>query len=142
MRTQQEILERWVACEDDFLGFETGEYVRALPSEALEPHRGGRIQEDADLLSHIPDLNNGDALAKQMHEYMDFAWEKANGCRGISASRSMSHYKAWLWMVGEDQFEDIERYQFYGKDELVRICEFLGLDPSKWDDGIRSNEEY
>lgn len=79
----------------------------------------------------------------QMVDYMPFAWDKANNCRGLSAGRSMDHYSNWLWLIGEDQLsESLSDYEYYGKDNLVRICEFLGLDPKQWDDGIRSNTEY
>jgi hypothetical protein len=72
---------------------------------------------------------------------MDFAWEKANNCRGLSAMRTMTHYKAWLWLLGQDGFDDLENYSHYGKDNLVRICKFFDLDPKKWDDGRRVNSE-
>ena len=73
-----------------------------------------------------------------MLEYMPFAWKKANDGRGLSAARSMSHFAAWTWLAGDD-LGDLTEYEFYGKDNLVRICEHYGWDPKKWDDGRRVN---
>ena len=144
MRTQEELFQRYLARKDhDMFGFETGEYLRGMERNRLERLREmGHIKEDADLSEWEPDLNNGDALAKCMHEYMPFAWDKANNCRGISAWRSLAHYIAWLWMAGEEGFDNLDDYEFYGKPQLERICDYLRLDASQWDDGIRSNTEY
>ncbi len=34
---------------------------------------------------------------------------------------------------------DAGDYEFYGKDNLVRICDLYGWDSSQWDDGRRVN---
>ncbi len=142
MRTQEQILARIkVAQKRDMLGFEWQEYLGALTKESAESLRGTLLKADAKLDGWEVAFPNDEAIRKQCVEYMDFAWEKANGCRGISASRSLMHYRAWLWLLGEDGFEDIDDYSYYGKDELVRICKFLDLDPKKWDDGRRVNSE-
>lgn len=78
---------------------------------------------------------------------MEFAWGKANGCRGLSAGRSLEHMQAWVWLMGDDDFwseldASIEHaYQYYGKPQLVLICNHYGLDWSQWDDGIWRNFE-
>jgi len=140
MRTQAEIIKRLKERRPrDPFGFEWLEYIWGLTRESAETLVGTELRENADL-SEWGDtpISNEDILDK-CKEYMEFAWEKANGCRGISAGRSLMHYKAWLWMLGRDDFEDIDKYDYYGKDELVRICEFLKIDHEKFDDGIRSN---
>lgn len=77
-----------------------------------------------------------------MIEYMPFAWEKANNCRGLSAGRSLAHYTAWLWLDGDNEiWPTLEDYEYYGKDKLVEICNYLGIDSKQWDDGIRKNSE-
>lgn len=142
MRTQEEILARIRArAPSDMFGFEWMEYLSALTRVSVEKLRGSLLKADADLSTHEPSLATDDAVRKQCVEYMPFAWEKANNCRGISAARNLMHYKAWLWLLGEDGFEDIDRYEHYGKDNLVRICKFLDLDASQWDDGRRVNSE-
>lgn len=137
MRTQEEILKRISGRKKrDILGFEWTEYVGSLTFENAKEFLKDDVQENDWKVETIEELK------RRAIDYMDFAWEKANGCRGISAGRSLSHYVAWLWLLGEDDFDNIEDYQWYGKDELTKICEYFGLDSKKWDDGIRSNSEY
>lgn len=134
-RTQEEILKRIEERKvDDFLAFEIGEYVDFLDFNHAQPFlKEGTKKEDWKYLT--------DPI-KKMREYMDFAWDKANGCRGISANRSISHMVAWLWLAGEDEFlkelEDIE-YEHYGKEKLIAICNKYKIDWKKYDDGIRTN---
>ena len=143
MRTQEEIIARAKEAQSrDMFGFEWHEYLTAMTRESVEGLKGTLVQGDADLSDWAPCFVTDDDLLTRCREYMGFAWEKANYCRGISAGRSLSHYRAWLWLLGRDDFEDIEDHEFYGKDELTRICEHLGIDAAKFDDGIRSNTEY
>lgn len=142
MRTQAEIIRRATEAQKrDIFGFEWAEYLRALTRESAETLRGSLIKKDADLSDWKPDLLTDEAVRACCVDYMEFAWDKANNCRGISAGRSLAHYRAWLWLMGEDRFENVDDYEFYGKNELRRICEFLGLDAAKWDDGVRVNSE-
>lgn len=136
MRTTDEVLKRIESRRpDDFLSFEWPYYLDLLTFEQAKPF----LKEDA-----TPDGWEGpkslEAIRKQAIEYMLFAWEKANDQRGISANRSISHYQAWLWMLGEDWGDSLfDDYEYYGKPQLVRICEYFGIDPKTWDDGVRSN---
>lgn len=136
-RTAEQILERIEKRKPlDIFGFEWPYLLDVLTFEQARPY----LKAEA-----TPADWNVKSLAQIREEainYMPFAWEKANGCRGLSAGRSIAHYQAWLWLLGVDWVDELENYQYYGKDELVRICNFLGLDSSKWDDGIRSNGEY
>lgn len=142
MRTQDEIVERTLArFERDIFDFEVPAYLAALDAEHLKLLQDkGILKPDVDMSKVKRLLVTDEDVLKDAREYMEFAWEKANGCRGISASRSLLHYKAWMWLLGEDQFEDIEDYEYYGKDHLVRLCHYLGLDPNQWDDGVRTND--
>jgi len=143
MRTQQEILDRIiVASKRDSFGFEWHEYLEALTRKSARSLVGTLLKDDIDLKKWKYLFHYDNDIKTRCIEYMPFAWEKANGCRGISAARSLMHYKAWLWLMGSDEFEDIDEYQFYGKDNLITICQYLGLDAKQWDDGERSNEEY
>jgi hypothetical protein len=77
-----------------------------------------------------------------MIDYMEFAWEKAKNFRGLSAMRTLLHYTAWLWLDGDETlWKTLSEYEFYGKDRLIEICNYLGLDHTEWDDGIRKNSE-
>jgi len=142
MRTQEEILERIKERKpEDVFGFEWLEYAMALTRESAETLKGSVLKADVDLEDWPQPFTKDEEIRSRCVEYMEFAWEKANDCRGISSWRSLAHYKAWLWLLGSDEFDDIEDYEYYGKDELVCICEYLGLDASQWDDGIRVNSE-
>ena len=132
-RSQKEILQRIIERkENDFFGFEVQTYIPYLDFENAK-------QFLKDGVTEVDWKQNRDPK-QEMIGYMPFAWEKANGGRGISASRTISHYVAWLWLDGNDNLaSSIEDYEYYGKDELRSICEYLGLDPDEWDDGIRRN---
>lgn len=142
MRTQDEIVKRIrERIDNDMLGFEWHEYLMYLDyehaKEFLKPEADKARWDDSRI---VPDDNE---LKQRAIDYMQFAWDKANGCRGISSSRSISHYIAWIWLMGEDGFDDLfDDYEFYGKPQLERIGSFLGVDTSIFDDGKRSNTEY
>lgn len=138
MRTQQEILSRIEQRKKgDPLGFEWPIYFESLTFENAKPF----IKEDATKESW-GEPKTVESIRQEAIEYMPFAWEKANDCRGISANRSIYHYMAWLWLLGEDGFDDLfDSYEYYGKPQLERVCKYFVLDPKKWDDGIRTNGE-
>lgn len=137
-RTDEEILARIEARKsEDFFGFERNDLVLRLPFDKAKPFLKDGATE-ADWPTQAP--RDRESVIAEMLEYMPFAWEKANNFRGISAGRSMHHYMAWTWLAGDD-LGDLLRYEFYGKDSLVRICQHYGWDPSQWDDGVRSNSE-
>jgi hypothetical protein len=137
-RTQEEIVERLRSEEKrDPFGWAVEDLLIWLDfdhaKEFLKPEA---TQEQWD------PMEKPKPVREQMVEYMDFAWEKAKGCRGLSASRSMNHYANWLWLLGEDELAaSMLDYEYYGKDNLVKVCECLGLDPKRWDDGVRVNSE-
>ena len=136
MRTQDEIVNRIEACKDsDFFGFERAEYLPFLDFEHVKPYLKDGVTTD----QWKPEENNRENILSKMLDYMPFAWDKAIGCRGISASRSISHYEAWVWLLGDEKF-NVE-YEHYGKDILRAICERYGWNPNQWDDGIRINDE-
>jgi hypothetical protein len=135
MRTQDDIIQRIESRkENDFMGFEVPFYLDMLTFENAKQY----LVDDA-VEANWTQLSANDIKAKAI-DYMAFAWKKANNCRGISAGRSISHYIAWLWLLGEDGFDDMEDYEYYGKPQLIRVCEYLGLDHTLWDDGVRTND--
>lgn len=142
MRTQEEIIGRTrEKYKVDILGFEWHQYLLALTPASVCSLRGEIVKSDVDVAKWKQSFSCDADIRTAAVDYMAFAWEKANNFRGISAGRSMAHYTAWLWLLGEDGFDDLDDYKFYGKNELVRICEYLGLDASQWDDGVRLNNE-
>lgn len=135
MRTDQEIIDRINARKEvDFFGFELIDLLIRLPFELAKPFLNPDVKgEDWKVQPR-----DRDSVLKEMLEYMPFAWDKANNCRGLSAVRSMCHYMAWVWLAGDD-LGDLTDYQYYGKDNLVKICDHYGWDSSQWDDGERTN---
>lgn len=53
-----------------------------------------------------------------MKDYMAFAWEKALGHRGLSAGRSVVRFRAWCWLIGDDDavafIDDEKNFPYYG----------------------------
>lgn len=137
MRTNEEIVDR-IRSEEvlgrDMFGFERGDLLSYLDFETAKQF----LKTDAKGENWKTLPRDRESVLKQMQDYMEFAWDKANGKRGLSAGRSMSHYMAWVWVVGDD-LGDLTKYEFYGKDNLVKICERYGWDHKIWDDGVREN---
>jgi hypothetical protein len=135
VRTDDEILARIEQIKEaDFFGFETGDLVVCLPFEKAKKYLIDTVKSDEwNVTPH-----DRDSVVKTITEYMEFAWDKACNGRGISAGRSMAHYNALVWLAGDD-LGDLNHYQFYGKDNLRKICDHYGLDAEHWDDGVREN---
>lgn len=144
--TQDEIVARFKDRQpNDMLGFEVGEYVGYMDYDHAKPFlKEGVTSEE---WSKDREPHTREILLKVMKDYMAFAWDKANNCRGISANRSIMHYIAWSWLAGDREFSaEVDRlmdeeYEFYGKNILVKICEFYGWDSKTWDDNRRVNDE-
>jgi len=133
MRTQDEILERVKELRpNDVFNFETDDLISFLDFEhAKEFMKKDATADEWNGIEEVPPR-------QKMLEYMEFAWEKANNERGLSAMRTMRHYRAWLWLDGDEEvWPTLDNYTSYGKPQLVKICEYLGLDASQWDDGKR-----
>jgi hypothetical protein len=133
-RTQGEILKRIEEVkENDAFGYQTTDLIEYLEFEGAKKFLNPEVGED--------EWKPQEKTPREvMIDYMDFAWKKANDKRGLSASRSMDHYTSWLWLDGDEELhQTLANYEFYGKPQLVKICEYLGLDPSKYDDGVREN---
>lgn len=141
--TQDEIVARLNERRDgDPLGFEIGEYIPYLDHAHAKPFLKPECTE-SEWEKDRPALTR-EAILKVMFDYMEFAWDKANNCRGISANRSIMHYIAWTWLAGDKDFSrEIEgaTYEFYGKNILTRICQHYEWNSKLWDNGRRANNE-
>lgn len=137
MRTEDEIVARIESIkDDDFFGWETTDLMVCLSFEKAKPYLKESVS--AEEFANIALPRDRESVVARMRDYMDFAWEKANDGRGLSAGRSMSHYSAWVWLAGDD-LGDLGEYNYYGKDNLRRICELYGWDADQWDNGVRVN---
>lgn len=133
-RTPEEILARVEKIKnDDMFGFEKEDLIYALPFAAAKPYLKEGVTED----EWAPITNH----EEEIRDYMAFAWDKANNCRGISAYRSLCHMKSWLWLLGDDEVEWLDDYEYYGKPHLVAICERFDIDWKALDNGVWRNAE-
>lgn len=131
LRTVDEIKARIKAStKEDMFGTQAVDLARCLPFEEAKtiltiPDTMTEADWEKD---RVPATH--DALTKVVREYLDFAWGKANDCRGLSAVRSVDHMKAWFWLMGYDdlvsQLDQV--YEYYGKPCLVVCSELVGVD--------------
>ena len=124
--------------DEDFFGSKRSDLIGYLPFEQATPY----LKEGVDSDQWTPRGLSRDEIVAEMLDYMEFAWGKANNCRGLSANRSVNHYEIWLWLLEDELGEKLESlYQYYGKPCLRAICEKYGWDWGKWDDGEWRNSE-
>ena len=115
----------------DWMGTQQSDLIDYLPFEDAKPFlKDGVTASEWDERKVLPGLD----AAK---EYLSFAWDKANNCRGLSAGRSLDHLKAWLWIAGHGNIVDehFSNYDHYGKFQLVIASELTGFDWGAADSG-------
>lgn len=140
MRTQQQIVDKINNLGDsDWMGTITSDLLLYLDFKNAKPFLKPEITEEE--WGKIGKKFDKATLLEEMRSYMTFAWDKANGCRGLSAGRTMDHYTAWVWLLGDEGvFGDLQNYIYYGKLNLIKICEYYGWnDLLALDDGERVN---
>ena len=124
MRTQQEILQRFQEVED-FLGIQKVDLIAYLEFEFAKPY----LREET-----IKKIESGEEKwevftdpKKEILGYLDFAYEKAENQRGISAARSMLHFRTWIWLDDEEFYNKviglIDNYTNYGIPALDMISQ-------------------
>jgi hypothetical protein len=82
-------------------------------------------------------------LLKAARDYLNFAFDKAIDHRGISASRSVTKLREWLWLLGFDEIvafcDDGRNYTNYGVPILKRVAAALDVplpnEIAAWPDG-------
>lgn len=142
-RTDQEILARIDEVKPtDFFGHQLNDLIPALSFEAAKPFLKDEYikegPEEWDKGRAEIAINPGDKI----RDYLAFAWDKANNCRGLSAARSIEHFMSWTWLDGKDEITQfIEEYNLYGKPQLVVLSELYGFDWQSHDDGEWKNGE-
>jgi len=128
MRTMDEIVARINEVKErDWLGTEVGDMLPYLDFEHARPYLKADTKAEA---WDVPERGATSPL-DEIRDYMPFAFEKATGHRGISASRSISHMRAWSWLAGDDAAlaicDDESLYPNYGMPILLRLCEHFGI---------------
>ena len=141
-RTPAEILARIEAVSgNDWMGTIRSDLLAFLPFDVAKVHLGPAA-DPAEWAAYVAEQK---PPLVQAEEYMAFAWDKANNCRGLSAARSLDHMAAWLWLAREDDFLAalrLDAYSHYGKPQLRAICERFGWDWRALDDGRWVNQEH
>lgn len=142
MKTTDEVLAKVKELEktDDIFGTKRNDLMSYLSFEQAKPYLKDGITVEE--WSEVRDEIDRDTVIEDMLDYMEFAWDKANNCRGLSAGRSIDHYEMWLWLLEDGLSEKLKDiYQYYGKPCLRAICEKYNWDWIKWDDGEWRNDE-
>lgn len=128
MRTRDEILKRFNEV-NDFFGTQQGDLLSFLPFEDAKPH----LKEE-----YVAKVEAGEEKwvpltdpKKEILEYLGFAFQKAEDQRGLSAIRSMCHFKAWIWLEDEKFYNEISvdmesEYEDYGMSILNKIAAHYG----------------
>ena len=96
MRTQEAILKRIEELKDsDCFGVDLSDLVNYLNYENAKQFLKEGVAEE----EWNKDRKSSDEdVLKEMKGYINFAWEKANDERGLSANRRLGHYSAWIWV--------------------------------------------
>jgi len=115
MKTQEEIVER-LKEPGDMFGFGPGVLIGYLEYEHAKPY----LKEGVTTEEWKPDTLTREAVLETMRDYMEFAWGKAQNHRGLSASRSVIKFEAWVWLLGDSPIE--AEYAQYGCPTLAAIC--------------------
>lgn len=135
MRSLDEIRERFNELtgpgSKDFFGFGADVLAEWIPECYKDEHK-----------DKCPALTK-ENVEKRLRDYLPFAFEKALGHRGISASRSVQKISEWLWILGEGNLESFARndrnYANYGVPVLKRIAGHFAVplpdEIAEWEDG-------
>jgi hypothetical protein len=128
MRSLVEIVEKIKVLNsiEDYFGAERSELVQALPFEEAKPW----LAENAEKADWTAATATDELVRTSAAEYLRFAIGKAENHRGISASRSIDHFRGWVWLSAPreiyDQFLETS-YTNYGAPQLKFAATALGL---------------
>jgi len=127
MRTQEEVIER-INEVDDFFGFEQRDLIQFLDFEHAQEFFKEEFVEQVKQGKEKWETTDA---KKTILEYLPFAYQKAEDERGLSAGRSMKHFRAWIWFDDPEFFEKvlplIDNYTDYGIPALDAISEHYGF---------------
>lgn len=144
LKTIPEIVEKIdsLTREEDFFGAMRGDLIDFLPFKEAKKYlkKGVTAKKWAEYQRPL----TVESITERVKDYMPFAWEKANNRRGLSAGRSVDHFKAYLWLMNDGSLEEMEKieYQHYGKEKLIYVAEKFGFDWREVDNNERVNYDY
>jgi len=121
-RTQDEILARYRAADDDILGFAREVLLAAMAAESVR-----QLFPDVDPTAiEAPAEPETEAAAR---DYLKFAVGKIVDHRGISAIRSVTKLTEYAWLLGRDDVVsamDAAEYAQYGGPQVRAFAEGMG----------------
>lgn len=126
MKTATEIVQYLEADKRDY-GFETDTLLEYLDFDLAKPFLIDAAKAEEWKTSAL----TPETVIEEMREYMEFAIDKAENHRGLFARRSITRFRAWLWLLGDDElteFADADgNYKNYGAPILLKICQKYGF---------------
>lgn len=128
MRTQEEIITRIEEKKKGMLFlWEIEDLVFALTFENAQKF----LKEDHTMTKEEWKQYKETNIISAIRDYIPFAIEKAVNHRGISAERSVAHFRSWVWLLENDEllsFIDNEsNYMQYGAPIIKRVAEEYGV---------------
>lgn len=127
MRTQKEIMERFEKA-DDLFGTQKGDLIDYMTFENAKPYLQEKYSAKVESGEEKWEMKTDPK--KEILDYLDFAYDKAEGERGLSAGRSMLHFKTWIWLDDKLFYNEvidlIDNYTNYGIPALDKISEHYG----------------
>lgn len=123
IRTQEEILARFNEVYD-FIQIQRHDLLAFMEYETAKPFLKDEYIEKVisgeESWSHLTDPK------KEILDYLEFAYDKARSARGLSAARSLLHFKTWIWLDNDELYKELEEsfenYTDYGIPVLDKIA--------------------
>lgn len=124
IRTQEEILKRFEEV-DDLLGTQKSDLIFYLTfdnaKQYLNPEYVQKVESGEETWEQKTDPK------EEILDYLEFAYDKAHNQRGLSAGRSMMHFRTWIWLDDDEFYNEIidliDNYTSYGLPALDKIAE-------------------
>jgi len=132
MKTTTE-MERFMVDNDDMFGTVRDHLIPYLPWSSAKRFFASDFVTAIDSGSRawIQETVALDAVKAEMDSYMPFALSKAREHRGLSSMRTIWHYRAWLFLLDDDDgvafAEDESNYANYGVPILLWVCTKYGI---------------
>lgn len=127
-RSEEEILNAYKEASSTMFGFGAEDYLVALPFASAKPYLTNDVTEQD--WNRFATRTRESVIAK-MKEYANFAWSKVIAHRGISAGRNLDHYRAWCWLLGDEESVNFlnaeDGYAPYGAPKLAFVCKKYNL---------------
>jgi hypothetical protein len=129
-RTLEEIADH-IRNTKDFFGVTAGDLKPYLPFRLYE-RAGLKLAEgstEADINQDVKSLTD-EVLRAEILGYLYFAWEKCNDKRGLSVCRSIDHFRAWTFALGDEEayafLQDEKNFPMYGRPMLEFLSKRFG----------------